>query len=239
MFNDVLIIPESRARVMFWALPFSFGVHAVLAAALIILPLLRPGSPPRLDLMGAFFAPAATVPLPPPPPPAGKTSKHKIGRLSSASLRSPGADGKIFLPVAIPDGFEDEQIPGFGIDGGVPGGVEGGMYGCVDGNILETLVGDALAPVPAAGEIKPPRLIKRIDPVYPDIARESRVEGIVIIEARTDIYGRVAGLRLLRSIPLLDEAAMDAVRQWVYEPMILNGRPRGVVFIVTVRFTLK
>ncbi len=62
MFNDVLIIPESRARVMFWALPFSFGVHALLAAALIILPLLRPGSPPRLDLMGAFFAPAATVP---------------------------------------------------------------------------------------------------------------------------------------------------------------------------------
>jgi len=100
-------------------------------------------------------------------------------------------------------------------------------------------VGEIEAPVRAIGEIKPPKLVKQVDPTYPEIARQARVEGIVILESVTDIYGRVQNIRVLRSIPLLDQAAIDAVRQWVYEPMVINGRPRGVIFTVTVRFTLK
>ena len=76
-------------------------------------------------------------------------------------------------------------------------------------------------------------------PTYPEIARQARVEGVVIIEATTDIYGRVQNVKVLKSIPLLDQSAVDAVRQWVYEPMVINGRPRGVIFVVTVRFNLK
>jgi len=95
------------------------------------------------------------------------------------------------------------------------------------------------APVRAVGDVRPPRPLKQVDPVYPDIAIQARIEGIVIIEATTDVYGRVQSYRILRSIPLLDQAAIDAVRQWVYEPMIINGRPRGVIFTVTVTFTLK
>jgi len=82
-------------------------------------------------------------------------------------------------------------------------------------------------------------LIKKVEPLYPEIARQARVEGVVIIEATTDMYGRVASVKLLRSIPLLDQAAVDAVRQWVYEPMVINGKPRGVIFTVTVTFKLK
>jgi protein TonB len=78
-----------------------------------------------------------------------------------------------------------------------------------------------------------------VAPIYPEIARQARVEGVVIVEATTDIYGRVISAKLLRSIPLLDQAALDAVRQWQYEPMIINGRPRPVIFTVTVRFQLK
>ena len=81
--------------------------------------------------------------------------------------------------------------------------------------------------------------MKSVDPVYPEIARQARVEGVVIIEATTDIYGRVQAYKILRSIPLLDQSAIDAVRQWVYEPMVINGKPRGVIFTVTVRFQLK
>jgi protein TonB len=125
------------------------------------------------------------------------------------------------------------------VEGGVEGGVIGGVLGGVVGGVLGGVVGEVEAPVRAIGEIRPPTLIKRVEPVYPDIAREARVEGIVIIEAQTDIYGRVQNLKILRSIPLLDQAAADAVRQWVYEPMVINGRPRGVIFTVTVRFTLK
>jgi len=77
-----------------------------------------------------------------------------------------------------------------------------------------------------------------VEPLYPEIARQARVEGVVIVEATTDIHGRVQYVKILRSIPLLDQAAVDAVRQWVYEPMIINGRPRGVIFTVTVTFRL-
>jgi TonB family protein len=96
----------------------------------------------------------------------------------------------------------------------------------------------AEGPVRAIGEIKPPRLIKQVDPVYPEIARQARVEGLVILEAETDIYGRVRNTRILRSIPPLDQAAIDAVKQWIYEPLLIEGKPRGVFFTVTVRFTL-
>ncbi|MCX6563307.1 MAG: TonB family protein [Candidatus Aminicenantes bacterium] len=96
----------------------------------------------------------------------------------------------------------------------------------------------AEGPVRAIGEIEPPRLIKQVDPVYPEIARQARVEGLVILEAETDIYGRVRNTRILRSIPLLDQAAIDAVKQWIYEPLLIEGKPRGVFFTVTVRFTL-
>ncbi len=94
-------------------------------------------------------------------------------------------------------------------------------------------------PVRAIGEIKPPTLIKKVDPVYPEVAKQAQVEGTVILEATTDIYGRVQRVKNLRSVPLLDQAAIDAVKQWEYEPMIINGKPRGVIFTITVVFNLK
>ncbi len=121
------------------------------------------------------------------------------------------------------------------MEGGVVGGVLGGVVGGVLGGVL----GEVEAPIRATGEIKPPKLIKKVDPLYPDIARQARVEGTVIIEATTDIYGRVANVKILKSIPLLDQAAKDAVLQWVYEPMLINGRPRGIIFVVTVTFLLR
>jgi TonB family protein len=109
----------------------------------------------------------------------------------------------------------------------------------IDAQII--LGSDAVAaegPVRAVGNIKPPRLVKQVDPVYPQIARQSRVEGVVILEAQTDQYGRVKSVKILRSIPLLDQAAIESVRQWVYEPMLIDGKPRGIIFTVTVRFAL-
>ncbi len=92
--------------------------------------------------------------------------------------------------------------------------------------------------VRAVGEIKPPKLIKKVEPSYPAIAKQAHVEGVVILEATTDIYGRVVNTKILRSIPLLNQAAIDAVEQWVYEPMIIDGEPRGVIFTVTCTFKL-
>jgi TonB family protein len=93
--------------------------------------------------------------------------------------------------------------------------------------------------VKATGDIKPPRLIKMVNPVYPETARKAGLEGVVILEATTDIYGRIVNVRVLRSIPDLDQAAIDAVKQWIYEPVVINGKPRTVTFTVTVTFRLK
>jgi TonB family protein len=149
---------------------------------------------------------------------------------------------EISVPIEIPDGIEEEDISDYvsaiGIEGGVEGGVVGGVLGGVVGGILGGVVGEVEAPIRAVGEIKPPRCIKEVKPIYPEIARQARVEGLVILEATTDIYGRVQTVKVLKSIALLDQAAVDAVRQWLYEPMVINGRPFGVIFTVTVRFAL-
>ena len=88
------------------------------------------------------------------------------------------------------------------------------------------------------GAIKPPVRTKNVSPVYPPIAQSARVQGIVIIEATISTSGAVQDVRVLRSIPLLNQAAIDAVRQWQYSPTLLNGVPVPVIMTVTVQFTL-
>lgn len=104
---------------------------------------------------------------------------------------------------------------------------------------VEKVGGIVRGTIRAEGDIKPPRLLGKVNPVYPEIARQAGVEGIVILETVTDIQGNVVNVRVLRSIPLLDQAAVDAVRQWKYEPVVIDGKPRGIVFTITVRFSLK
>jgi TonB family protein len=149
-----------------------------------------------------------------------------------------------------------------GVQGGVEGGVKGGVEGGVVGGIVGGVVGGVIASPPmqgvshaaakekeefekgavvakAKGAVKPPLRIKVVDPVYPEKARQAQVEGVVILEARTDERGNVEDVMVLRSVPALDQAAIDAVKQWKYEPMLVNGKPQKVVFDVTVRFMLK
>ncbi len=89
------------------------------------------------------------------------------------------------------------------------------------------------------GKVKPPTKIKDVRPVYPPLARSARVSGIVIIEATIGPDGKVIDTKVLRSVPMLDEAALDAVRQWEYRPTLLNGAPVPVVMTVTINFTLQ
>jgi protein TonB len=93
--------------------------------------------------------------------------------------------------------------------------------------------------VRVGGRIKAPTKTRNVQPVYPQIAQRARVQGVVIVEATIDPGGKVRETRLLRSIPLLDQAALDAVRQWEYEPTLLNGVAVPVIMTVTVNFTLQ
>ena len=95
------------------------------------------------------------------------------------------------------------------------------------------------APIRVGGNIEPPRKIVDVGPVYPAVAQQARVQGLVICEVLIGPDGKVADARILRSIALLDQAALDAVRQWEYTRTLLNGNPVPVIMTVTVNFTLE
>jgi TonB family protein len=86
------------------------------------------------------------------------------------------------------------------------------------------------------GPSNAPRKIRDVAPIYPEAARQAKVSGIVILELQLDVNGTVTDARVLRSIPLLDAAAIEAVKQWQYEPMIQNGKPIPIPLTVTVPF---
>jgi TonB family protein len=98
---------------------------------------------------------------------------------------------------------------------------------------------DATGAYRIGGGLMPPKKIKDAAPVYPPIAQEARVQGVVIMEARVDEHGSVSDVRVLRSIPLLDQAAIDAVKQWQYTPTTMNGVAVPIIMTVTVNFSLR
>jgi protein TonB len=130
------------------------------------------------------------------------------------------------------------------VSGGVEGGVPGGVVGGVVGGLPEAPPPPPPPPPPPApvrvgGAIRQPTKIKDVKPQYPGIAQSARVQGVVIIEATIGANGRVTDAKVLRSIPLLDAAALEAVKQWEFSPTLLNGVPVPVIMTVTVNFTLQ
>jgi protein TonB len=94
------------------------------------------------------------------------------------------------------------------------------------------------APLRVGGDIKEPKKIVDVRPIYPRLAQEAEVQGLIIIEATIDEGGNVVDARILRAVPMLDQAALDAVLQWKYTPPTFNGQPVSVMMTVTVNFTL-
>ena len=94
------------------------------------------------------------------------------------------------------------------------------------------------APVRVGGAIAPPLKLKDVKPIYPAEAQSARAQGVVIIEATIDPTGKVSETKVLRSIPMLDDAAVTAVKQWEFTPTLVNGVARPVIFTATVNFTL-
>jgi TonB family protein len=126
-----------------------------------------------------------------------------------------------------------------GAEAGVGGGVDGGVIGGGQKENIEKRRQEFEKDAVLVRDSMPkPKPIKKVDPVYPEEARKEGIQGVVILEGRIDESGRVTDVMVLRSVPGLDEAAMDAVKQWVYEPLVIQGKPRQAVFTVTVRFQL-
>lgn len=221
-------------------LPCSAALHAAAAVALIAVPLLGSSELPRPPgAIQAFFVEPMVAPPaapPPPPPPASAATP-------SRAAPAPAADAidRLTVPVEVPSELRPDEGLDLGIGGGVPGGVAGGVPGGVVGGLSDGVAGapPPVAPVRVGGHIKEPTKLRHVDPVYPKVAMEASLQGIVIIEAVIDAAGRVAEARVLRGVPLLDEAALDAVRQWEYTPTLLNGVPTPVKMTITVTFRFK
>ena len=116
------------------------------------------------------------------------------------------------------------------------------MPGGVVGGIVEALPEAALPPpklVHAGGAIREPTKVKHVNPVYPEVAARAMVQGNVVVELQISTEGRVTEARVVQGIPLLDAAALAAVRQWVYTPPLVDGVPVRLIMTVTVRFKIR
>ena len=197
---------------------------------------------PRPPTMMAFVA-AAPPPPPPPPPPVQPAKKLE------AVTAAPTADhfaAPIEAPASMsPDPLGEDDI---GVPEGVEGGVPGGVVGGVVGGLPDVPPAPPPPPAPAApsapvrvgGRIQPPTLIHRVEPTYPPTAVSAHLQGMVILEAIVDEEGRVTEVKVLRSVnPLLDREALNAVRQWRYAPVVLNGTPVKFVLSVSLSFSLQ
>jgi periplasmic protein TonB len=196
---------------------------------------------PEVPQMIAFVAATPPPPPPPPPPPAAKAAKP-----AQTSKPLPTTGPTFTVPSEIPVGIQPETGLDLGGEGGVEGGVEGGIPGGVLGGVLGGMVIEAPPPPPppvkpkrVGGELQAPALLHRVEPEYPGVAVAGKISGTVILEATVDEAGAVTDVTVLRSIKVLDQAAIKAVRQWRYQPLVLNGVPAPFILVVTLTFTLR
>jgi len=229
--SDVAVHKTQQAKT--W--PVSVLLHGLIAAAIIIVPLLQSGLLPEPSVSVFFAEPmSAPAPPPPPPPPAPRARPRPVAP-------QPVIQETAFVaPVEVPQEIRPEEGLDLGLEGAA-GGVEGGVPGGVVGGVVGGLP-DAPPPpqraIRVGGQIKQPRKLKDVKPTYPDIAKQARVQGVVILECTISPQGKVTDVKVLRGIPLLNESATTAVRQWVYTPTLLNGVPVPVIMTVTVNFKL-
>ena len=214
-----------------YTLAISIVAHAIAVCAAIITPLLATDELPEPRTATEFVL-VTPVPSPPLPPAPRSSTKPSVASRPDAA------------PLSVPDGVAPETSieP---IDDAPP--VDGGIISFGDCNNCG--IGDPVPPPPpppppprnvhVGGDIKPPRKVVDVAPVYPSLARAAGVEGIVILEAVIAEDGTVRDVRVLRSVQLLDDAAAEAVRQWRFTPTLLNGQPVSVVMTITVGFKLR
>ena len=240
MFADSLLdSPWADRSRRGWTTLVSFALQAVGVGGLLLLPLLYPQGLPKLQLIDALVAPT-----PPPAPPA--PSPVRTGDTTSNMSRS----GQIIAPRSVPREIlqADEtsapppvDLGGLGVSGGTGDPIaRSGVFGSTGAPAV------VLPPPPPPSSAHPPRishmmegnLIYRVQPQYPPLARQARVQGIVVLRAVISRDGKIENLQIIGGHPLLVKSAMDAVRQWRYRPYYLNNEPVEVETQVTVNFTL-
>jgi len=241
MFEDSLIESGGRLRTKRGATTvLSFVLQILLLCILILIPLIYTDALPKTQLMTFLVAP----PPPPPPPPPPAAAPVRVVKQIQSDL----VNGQLRTPTKIPEKVQmikEEEAPptmGAGVMGGVPGGVPGGQMGGVIGGIINTTAAIPKVATPqrvrVSQGVSTGLLIRKVQPNYPPLARQARIQGQVVLQAEISKEGTIQNLQLISGHPMLAPAAIEAVKQWRYKPYLLNGEPVAVETQVVVNFTL-
>jgi protein TonB len=243
MFEDSLIesggkLKTKRGRTS----AVAFLLEVMIIGVMVLIPLIFTEALPKGQMMFLLVAP----PPPPPPPPPAAAPVHVVKQIQSDII-----NGELRTPTKIPKKVlenlkEDEAPPQMavtGVVGGVPGGVPGGSMGGVIGSVLSSTpvaVPKIATPtrVRVSSGVSTGLLIRKVPPTYPPLARQARIQGVVILQAQISKEGNIQNLQLISGHPMLAPAAIEAVKQWKYKPYLLNGEPVEVDTQVQVNFTL-
>lgn len=229
--------------------------HAVILLLLVLVPLFRPGD--LIDLQQRDYLRVLIYDPPPPPPPPLPRGTLGLARpkpreaapkladtppLSESRLQAPIE--AVSEPVIVASDNDAEQAGSptgsdLGVPEGMEGGVEGGVVGGVLGGVLGGVIGGTgTGPVPVHDYDRAPRVLRQTKPRYPPDAFVQKIQGTVLVEILIDDTGRVARARVVQSVPALDAAALEAVRDWTFVPAYKRGRPVATVARAPVSFRI-
>lgn len=251
---ETAVVPAAPKGRRSAVLSVSTALQCVMLAAAVVLPMAHVSALPPVKLT--------------PRPPVPRLAHVKVVPVEESARRAAAASGAqvrvyqprpFVAPPRVPDKpalrIVDEVAPvaalgfvegaGHGSEGGVPAAVDLGRYALASSappapRPVATSPASVSAPlrVTVGGGVRPPKLIREVRPAYPPLARQARIQGAVKLNAVLGREGTVQSLRLVSGHPLLAPAALDAVRQWLYEPTLLNGQPVEVILVVDVNFRL-
>jgi protein TonB len=247
---ELATVSSGFAGKRLWNTCLGFTGEALLVACAALVPLVSPQALPHSRAIMAWLLP--TVPT----TPAGDAAKPRPARPSVERLQSVSG---LIAPTSIPEKpaiIVDEPVAasGYGVPGGIGSGERNGVPGALWPSlpdvappppVVERAPVAAVNPPPMSpkqvtvgGRVEMARLIHRVEPRYPQLARQMHVAGTVQLVGVIATDGRIRELRLMGGHPLLAPAALEAVRQWVYEPTLLNGEPVELIATISVIFRL-
>jgi periplasmic protein TonB len=244
------VLPVRPLTRRYWGIVIAISAEVLLVSCLLVGPMISPQLLPRADFRTWLIVQA--------PPAASKPLTVVHVRRSWKPFEQTGP--VLIAPSTLPAKVvltEDPPLPPPGLEPGVIGAASPGDLSHIALDVLnqpirpprlsnaEAPIAPPPAPSPAAkpqikvgGEVQMARLIKKVEPVYPALARQARISGTVELSGVIGTDGRIKELRVLSGHPLLAKAALDAVGQWVYQATLLNGAPVEVIAPITVTFRL-
>ena len=239
LFQDSLFVSSAKSRPRNpWAAIGSVTLLSLFLLALVVIPLLHTDALPKREAVTMLYLPPAA---------AASTATS----LPAPTFTSGSAPTKINIRIpSVVHAAQKATSPQLDTAGGLVGGVPGGVVGGIPGGVLSEVLsraGSAPAlvktPAPAPKRIRVPaqvaeaNLVYDVTPKYPPEAGRARIEGTVVLMAVIGKDGTVHDVRVESGLPLLAQAAIDAVKQWRYKPYLLNGEPVEIDSHITINFT--